>query len=254
MRHKVQLLAALFSVALLVGCIEFERQTLTYTYDAPTDTLKIFQDYHGIFGADDPHQPTSSELEQLDSVLKTQRTFFFGNWITEINHDQLRDLLKQFKDPEYQKQQKLEPPAAANLETLVKLLLENVHIENGPFYLDAGGKLSAVQRVTITKTSKLIAAGNVAIRDWLNAKAGESETAAEEQRLYRKSAQQQQNYIKLDGNRLTVRVPATQAKFDKTVGDHKQAEEFKKSGGSITFTNDEITLSIGRPADKLTSM
>src|SRR5881409_2309150 len=39
-------------LALFSGCLEFEQQTLTYRYDAKTDTLRIFQSYQGIFGAD----------------------------------------------------------------------------------------------------------------------------------------------------------------------------------------------------------
>jgi hypothetical protein len=61
---------------LLAGCIEFERQSVTYAYDAPTDTLKIFQNYHGIFGGDATNSLSKEELNQLDSVLNSQRTFF----------------------------------------------------------------------------------------------------------------------------------------------------------------------------------
>src|SRR5439155_20837429 len=102
----------------LTGCLEFEDQTLTYRYDAGTDTLRIFQDYHGIFGADDTAKVTEAEVEQLDSVLKGQRTFFFANWILEYNREQLRELLQELKDPQKRKEMKLPETASARGEKL----------------------------------------------------------------------------------------------------------------------------------------
>ena len=49
------------------------------------------------------------------------------------------------------------------LIALYKLIGENVRIENGPFYLNGEGKLSATQEVTVTKVSFIIAAANQAI-------------------------------------------------------------------------------------------
>jgi len=67
---RILRLFVLLPILWLTGCLEFEDQTLTYRYDASTDTLRIFQDYHGIFGADDTAKVTDAEMEQLDSVLK----------------------------------------------------------------------------------------------------------------------------------------------------------------------------------------
>jgi hypothetical protein len=257
--RKLVLALGLLSVAaFLAGCIEFQRQSLSYHYDTATDTLKIFQDYHGIFGGSDEHKLTPDETEQLASVLDGQRTFFFNNWISEINHAQLRETLGNLKDPQHQKEQKLDAPAISHIETLINLLLDNARIENGPFYLDAEGKLSAVQRVTITKTSKLIAAGNEVIRDAFKAEIRKDETTAEERLLYRQSTEQQQDYIKLEGNRLGVRLPMTRAKYDEMFGpkaeNRQMNEELKKNGGAINFTRDEVTLSFGQPTDNLTSI
>src|SRR5262245_49230124 len=76
-------------MGLVTGCLEFEQQTLTYRYDAKTDTLRIFQSYQGIFGADGNDGLSKDELEQLNSVLTGQRTFFFSNWVWEFNRDAL---------------------------------------------------------------------------------------------------------------------------------------------------------------------
>src|SRR5919198_2743031 len=85
----------LLPLALLTGCLEFGKQTMSYHYDKATDTLRIFQDYHGIFGEDAKGKPgeglSAEEQEQLESVLKGQRTFFFSNWIFEYNRQQIEE-------------------------------------------------------------------------------------------------------------------------------------------------------------------
>src|SRR5205814_7227167 len=101
----------LFSVAclaLFTGCLDFEQQTLTYRYDAKTDTLRVFQSYQGIFGADTRDGLSQDELAQLDSVLTGQRTFFFANWIFEYNRDQLRETVEKLKQSDAQQELKME--------------------------------------------------------------------------------------------------------------------------------------------------
>jgi len=260
MRCRNLALASFIFVGLLTGltgCIEFESQTVTYAYDAPSDTLKIYQDYHGIFGGDNRQELNAEELEQLDSVLTSQRTFFFGNWISEISHNQLRDRLKEIKDPEYQKEHKLDPAAVAHMESLIKLLIEQVHVENGSFYRDQAGRLSGVQRVTVRNVSKLIAAGNVVIRDALKMEAADEKTSTDERRLYLKSIEQQQDYIKIEGNRITVSFPATRDQFQEKADEDKTKqviEAFRKQGGNLSFANDEVIVSIGKPDGKTTSL
>ena len=257
MRYKVRVFLTLLGLALLAGCIEFKSQTLTYTHDTTTDTLRIFQDYHGIFGGDNPKELTSAEAEQLDSVLNSQRTFFFGNWISEISHNQLRDRLDKLASPEMQKENEneLDPPAREHLEQLITLLLENSHMQNGTFFMDKEGKLAAVQHVTISNVSKLISVGNMVIRDAYKTEARNSKTQAEERKLYEKSSESQQDYIKLEGNRLTVRLPLTRTHYEEHMSHAAdELDEFKKNGGSTVFTNDEVVITIGRPTDKLTRL
>src|SRR5258706_981003 len=252
MRRKF--LVWLLPIVLLAGCIEFERQTMTYSYNPATDTLKIFQDYHGIFGADLTNSLSTEELTQFDTVMNSHRTFFFGNWVAEISHDQLREQLKQIQ--EAAKDGKLDPHEA-HVETLLKLLVDNSKIENGRFYMDSSGKLSGVQRVTLTRGSKLIAAGNVGIRDAYMAEADDSATKPEDREIYLKSAEKQQDYIKLNGNQITVQVPATKRQYDELLSPdnaQKQIEQLKSSGGQFGYTNNQITASLGKAEDKETKL
>ena len=128
MAKRFPSLVLVVCLALFSGCLEFEQQTLTYRYDAKTDTLRIFQSYQGIFGADAKDGLSQDELAQLDSVLTGQRTFFFANWIFEYNRDQLREMIGKLKQPDAQQELKMEPAALARAEILLKLLLDNVRV------------------------------------------------------------------------------------------------------------------------------
>lgn len=257
MRSRISLLVAFLCAGLLTGCIEFESQTVAYCHELASDTLKIYQNYHGIFGGDNSAKLTAEEQEQLDSVLNGQRTFFFANWISEISHNQLRDKLKKFKDPQYQTDQKLDAAAVSHLETLINLLLEHVRVENGSWYQNQQGKLAGVQRVTVRHVSKIIEAGNAVIRDALKSEAAAENTTLELKSLYSKSIEHQTNYIRLEGNRITVHFPATRQQFEEMTTADKTSEAiqlFKKQGGTVNFTNDTVMVSFGQAADKVTSL
>src|SRR5437667_9550488 len=242
----------------LTGCLEFEDQTLTYRYDASTDTLRIFQDYHGIFGADDTARVTDAEVEQLDSVLKGQRTFFFANWILEYNREQLRDRLTELKDPEKRKELKQPETALARYEKLLTLALDNVRVENNGFYFDAKGRLCGSQKVTVTQVSKLIAAGNDALREMIKAEADKQETSAEEKAILLKAEAGLGDFIRLQCNALPVRLPITPRAFaqmmDPGSSDARLLTEFKRQGGGITMTNDLVTFSLGAPTNAVTAL
>lgn len=255
---KILSLFALLPLLCVTGCLEFEDQTLSYRYDTHTDTLRIFQDYHGIFGADDVAKVTDAEAEELDSVLKGQRTFFFANWIMEYNREQLRERLEELKDPEKRRETKQPETAIVRYEKLMTLALDNVRMENDGFYLDAKGRLCGNQKVTVTGVSKLIAAGNEALREMIRAEAGKLETSAEQKAVLLKAERGPGDFIRLQGNAISVRFPTTQDEFAKWMGsppdDGRQLKEFRRQGGRITMTNDLATFSLGVPTDVVTTL
>ena len=87
MRSKIAVFFSLGFLLLLCGCLEFEEQSMSYRYDEKTDTLYIFQDYRGI-AASSGEKLSADEVQQLESVIKTERTFFFANWIFEFNREE----------------------------------------------------------------------------------------------------------------------------------------------------------------------
>jgi len=249
-------LFALLPMLLLIGCLEFEDQTLSYRYDSGTDTLRIFQDYHGIFGVDDTGKLTDPEVEQLDSVLKGQRTFFFANWIFEYNRDHLRELLQDLKDP--QKRKELTETASTRFEKLFTLAVDNVRVENNGFSLDAKGRLCGSQKLTVTQVTKLIAAGNDAVRELIKAEAGKQETSAEERAILLKAEAGPGDFIKLQGSALTVRVPMTPREYaemmDPGSSDFRLLTEFRRQGGRISMANDLVTFGLGAPTNAVTAL
>ena len=255
-RSRVLRLFALLPMVWLTGCLEFEDQTLTYRYDPGTDTLRIFQDYHGIFGADDTAKLTDPEVEQLDSVLKGQRTFFFANWIFEYNREQLRELLQELKDP--QKRKEITETASARFEKLLTLAVDNVRVENNGFYFDAKGRLCGSQKVTVTRVTKLIAAGNDALREMIKAEAGKQETSADDKAVLLKAEAGPGDFIQLQGTALTVRVPMTPREYaemmDPGSSDARLFTEFKRQGGRISMANDLVTFGLGAPTNAVTAL
>src|SRR4051812_6522369 len=144
------LLTALLLSLALTGCLEFKEQTLAFYLDAPHDTLRIFQDYHGIFGAKGAEGGLDiEEQEQLQSVLTTERTFFFTNWVYEINKANIKAELEKLhapKKPDAEAQPDHDAKAYSaeelkRVEQLARLVLDNVHIENGTPYFDAKHRL-----------------------------------------------------------------------------------------------------------------
>jgi hypothetical protein len=258
MTNRFRWIATLACLAMVTGCIEFEQETVTYRHDAKSDTLRFFQHYQGIFGADKEDGLSDQEQEQLNSVLTTERTFFFANWIFEFNREDLREWLANLKKPVTVDEFKAVPGAIERSEVLLKLLLDNVRVQNGDFYLGEGGKLCGVQRVTMKNVSKIFAAANESIRDYYRVEALKSGTSDEERALFKKSTAEPRTYLKLEGNRLSLRLPITRADYDKSFGpgaeSSKQLGEFTQAGGSIAFVENELVASIGKVADKETSL
>ncbi len=266
-RGRKFLNAALAAVAAstLGGCLEFEGQTMSYRYDRASDTMFIFQDYHGIYGSDAEGKPdidlSDEEKDQLKSVLTGQRTFFFENWIYEFNREAAEKELVDLKDPEYLTKKEIKPEHATVLSALLEELVRNVKVENGAFYLDTEDKLCGVQRVTMTNCKAVIAAFN-AYGLSLLAHSDESEDldprdkkAAAEFR-----ERQDRDIVNLNGNVLTVRWPISKATYENKFGslaepdDKIGVENFRKGGIGITYQNGTVQFTFGKEKDEITSI
>jgi hypothetical protein len=239
-RSKIAL-AALLTVV-LSGCLEFEQQRLSFRHDPATDTLYIFQDYQGIFGAEDPARLTEAEKEQMASVLKEERTFFFANWLAEFNR-------KLFLEKQQAPKGELETDAAAEgaLRAVLDLALANVKVENVGFYLDGKGRLCGAQRVTVRNVSKVVAALNRWLPFVLRQEGNKFDKQKEERRALYAFADSGQDVLRLDGNRIEIRWPATEEEFQRIKDQTPQGRAFEESGGAMSYTNRMIVLTLGKP-------
>ena len=253
---------ALLLPFLLTGCLEFGTQTMSYRYDKATDTLQIFQDYHGIFGADGKGRPdaglSQDEQQQLESVLKGQRTFFFNNWIFEFNRAQVESQLEDLKQPDKRAELKMPDAGLASLEKLLRLLKENVRVENGPFYFDADKKLSGVQYVTVSHCSAVIAAANDFAPYFIKSQAEDDNASQEDKAVARKFAEHPLPVVQLDGNALTIQWPTPRAGYEAAFGassnDAAKLAEARKAGLGIAWTNDLVTLKLGGVTNAVTRL
>ncbi|MBI5800926.1 MAG: hypothetical protein HZA92_09425 [Verrucomicrobia bacterium] len=241
-----RLLPYLALAVALTGCIEFERQTVTYEHDAQADTLRIHQTYHAIYGADDVTQLSEKEREQLADVMKGQRTFFFANWIFELNVERFKEDLAGAVDP---KTNSLEEAYRRAETNLLALLVANVRVENGKFYLNEKGQPCGTQRVTIRNVSKLVAAGNALARRALEVAMKGKETAAERE-LINASLARSEPFLTLIGQQIRFRFPLSKAEFDKLDADDEKVRrffaEFARVGGAMAHENGEVHVRFGR--------
>jgi hypothetical protein len=247
--NRLQIALSCLLVGLLTGCLEFERQSLSFRHDSATDTLFIFQDYQGIFGAEDPARLTEAEREQMASVMQQERTFFFGNWITEYNR-------KLFTEKQQTPKGELDADEAyeASLRALLDVALANIKVENVGFYLNRENRLCGAQRVTVKNVSKVVAALNHSLRFIVQHEGNKWDKTKVTRRLLHAFAESGQDALRLQGNRLEVRWPATEEDYRRFKDWTPQGSAFREAGGEMNYTNGVIILALGKPESKSASL
>ena len=147
---------------LLSGCIEFEDQEVRWRYLPEEDAIVAVLRYQGIYGGEGKRkadktpgkQLTEGEIKQLTSVMQGGRAFFFGNWISEFNRNQIEKGLEEFADV----------PEGID-SRLMNLLLKEVKVANVGFYVDEKGWLCGAQTFQIDNGSDLLDLTNKKISD-----------------------------------------------------------------------------------------
>ena len=143
----------LLALLALSSCIEFTRQTLSFHYDRRADRLLVFQNYEGIYGSEGAGGDLSKEEKvQLASVVDGQRTFFFGNWMSEYDRKKTEKLVKEMEAQTIP----AEDAKKRQFLALAKMALANVTVHNGGFYLNQKNRLCAYQYVTVEHASKTV--------------------------------------------------------------------------------------------------
>ena len=104
--------------------------------------------YQGIYGGDgkkkEAKQPaedlTKQEIEQLASVMKGGRAFFFNNWISEFNREGMQKSLTNLGET-----------SQGSKTSLIQLMIEQGEVNNIGFYLDEKGRLCGAQTFRLGK-------------------------------------------------------------------------------------------------------
>jgi len=256
---------------LLLACVDFDGQTLSFRYDAKSDRLLIFQHFEGIHTDGDaaapsakakakgkakgkkkkakPRSPTEKERRELESVVKGQRTFFFGNWITEYNRaDCEADIVQSSA-----KLASLGEPEKAALKARIAVcrqLVASVKITNGKFFLNKQGQLCGYQLVVVEQVSKLLPLINDAIRTFVATDPMDKITAAgrEKVRAFAKKGR----WVELEGGELRIRYYDTYDEFlELREGLLKQ---FLQAQIILNYDEPLIEIIIGRKGNKRTTL
>ena len=167
-----------------------------------------------------------------------EQVFFFGNFLAGVDLAEFRDQIDRPPDPDTTPTAQAARAADNELNALI---VANVHISNGPFYLDGAGRLCGVQRVTVTRVSAILSAVNVATRADQADEAVNPKTPATMRAVYDHAATDPRPSIVMDGNRVVVRAPSSRRDFDE-----RDDSEFTRAGGTVSFADDISTMSFGR--------
>jgi hypothetical protein len=251
-RLIIQLAIATVGTFLLTACVEFEEQRLSYNIEA--NELTIFQEYRGIhakeikISGEKKEKPktslSESEQKEIDSVMNSERTFFFGNWITEYNRNHLEEELVKYKEgkatPEDSAEQRDWIP-------LIELLLANVKVTNGDFYYDEKQRLSGYQVVRVTNLDQLTAQASRSISQWiLNTDPTDSTVMTEQ---IRAMATADHPWVRHDRNKITISYPASAEEYAKMQKDNSGYTGSSESPVTTTYKDGVATIDIGSTDD-----
>jgi hypothetical protein len=256
----------LFLCLTFSSCIEFEREKLSYIHDVEKDELRVTLTYEGIFGNLDKgeysqknrddvatHESLNQlQIDQLESVLREKRAFFFNNWIAEYSKPSVEKMLKsiikgnkhgKFGDPE---------------NKLIELLHKNVDVQNVGFYKNKVGKLCGAQTVKISNISQVLASANEVIQRQIIAHIPQLRKELEEKTpsawsqktidLIEKKLKNKFEFIQLEGNLMTFSTILAEAEQKKV---NEDILKDWPSGTRVKFRDEGIDVKIGGKDDKV---
>ncbi len=249
----IKLALVILGASLLTACVEFKEQQLSY--NIVDNELTIFQEYRGIHAKDinisdkQKKKPkttlSESEQKEIDSVINSERTFFFDNWISEYNRSHLEKELARYNEgkatPEEMAEQRDWIP-------LIQLLLANVKVTNGDFYYDNKQRLSGYQVVRIKNLDLLTAQASKSISQWILL-AEPTDTSMTDH--IRAMATANHPWVRHDHNRITISYPASAEEYAALQKDNNSFAGNDKQPVTTTYKDGIATINIGSANDAL---
>ena len=246
---KSSCLVACMALLLATACLDFARQTMTACYYFKADTMVILQNYEGIFGDSEGEGLTERELDDLNAVLNGRITFFFDNGILVFNTVQLEESIVEMKAELAKGNSELDGAIVERQIELVKLLLANVKIESGPFYLREKNILCGVQRVTIRNVKKIIKSVNISLRDSILSEPNGDDLDDASWAMLRKASERGKDLLLLKDNQMQMQLPMTAIGYRQLflAKDDPVGKELARVGIRLAHDGQLATLTIGKP-------
>ena len=264
-KYSLTLIVLSFSLA-FSSCIEFERQKLAYVHDEEKDELRVTLTYEGIFGNLDKGEYSQKnrddvathnslnllQIDQLESVLKEKRAFFFSNWIAVYSKPSVEKMLKAIiKGNKHGK-------FGAPENKLIELLHKNVEVQNIGFYKNKMGKLCGGQTLKISNISKVLASANEVIQRQIiahipqlrkeHSKNVPSAWSARTIDLIEKKLNGRFEFIRLEGNLMSFSTIIAEAE-QKKLTDNSLKD--LPSSTRVEFSDEGIDILIGSKSKKV---
>lgn len=186
---------------LLLGCLQFDEQTVYVEHDQQNDRLLLIINYEGLFAGDGDVVQAQNQLQE---ALENETVALLDNWPFELPLRTTRDDLRE-PDPEALD----EMPEEVRLGLL--RLLECIKVLNGGFYTDPAGRVCAAQVVVIENIADTVGLANDLINAAVLAELEDYETDdpddAAGARLMLEYARRGESWIELKGHSLVVSFP-----------------------------------------------
>jgi|GEM_PF-504673 len=253
--------AALTMILLAInGCVELTGQRLSWRYDAEKDELTALLFYDGIhhnangdvpipfIGEDQtpPDEKREQAVKDLTEFVKNG-DIMLADWLGHIFEParlkkELADANAHLKPAERQ---------------LMQQALDSVHTHAIGHYRDAEGHIGAVQQITITQASKLVAAANAAINEAaINGEIIPDDAFQRTQKLMREAAKRNHAWLKLDGNSIVYAMPVDRGEWAAIMAKFWSDDNFRKywvqllTSAPVSYTEQGgiVTIRLGDPA------
>lgn len=186
---------------LLLGCLEFDEQTVYVEHDQENDRLLLVINYRGLYAEEPDVMQAQSQLQE---ALENETVALLDNWPFEFPLREMREDLRE-PDPEVLDQM----PEEVRLGLL--RLLERIKVLNGGFYTDPAGRVCGAQVVVIANIADTVGLANDVINAAVLAELEDYETddfdEASFARLWLEPARGGHNWVELKGHSLVVSVP-----------------------------------------------
>ncbi len=189
------------SLLALIGCLDFDEQTVYMEHDQENDRLLVIINYRGFYS---DKEDVAQARSQLDDAVRDQTVAFFANWPWAFPLREMRDNLA---DLEAEGTQHL----SVEMRHALLGLLDRIRLLNGGFYMDAAGRICGAQVLVIESAAQFVELANNLVNAAILENAEQFESGDPDQMAWGRSllefARRGHQWIELDGHSLLVSGP-----------------------------------------------